>query len=74
MLDASQADSATVLSVLALEKQVSQLVAERDKLLDDLKERDATIRLMRRELTQKQMENRRMSVVCLPTETLYYII
>jgi hypothetical protein len=51
------------LSILTLEKQLSQLAEEREHLLDELKEKEEDIRLLKRNLTQKDIENRRMSVV-----------
>jgi len=58
-----QQEQEASLAALALKQQVSQLTTDRERLQADLKARETEIRLLRKQINQKQIENRRMSVV-----------
>ena len=55
------------LTILTLEKQISQLVEDKDRLESQVRERDESIRRMKKSINKVTDENRRMSIVSTKT-------
>lgn len=59
------------LTILTLEKQISQLAEDKDRLESQVRERDETIRRMKKSINKVTDENRRMSIVSTLTLVWY---